>query len=79
MDNKIAEAIVNACHSSGYEAELHEGYSGKFMYGEETTGVSLDSPTLLIESIINESDLFKGLEFAGGLRTDSLGLGIIIY
>ena len=49
------------------------------MYGEETTGVSLDSPTLLIESIINESDLFKGLEFAGGLRTDSLGLGIIIY
>lgn len=79
MDKKIAEIIVKACHANGYEAEIYEGYSGRGMYGEETVGVTVDNKSELIESIINDSELFDGLSFAGGLRHDSLGLGIIIY
>ena len=79
MDKEIAKVIVKACHANGYEAEIYEGYSGRGMYGKETTGVTANSKSELIESIINDSELFDGLSFVGGLRHDSLGLGIVIY
>ena len=78
MDKKIAETIVDACNNQGYDADINEGYSGRFMYGKETFGVTVDSMSVLVQSIINESDLFEDLNI-NELRNDSMGLGIVIY
>lgn len=78
MDKKVAEAIVDACYNQGYDADIYEGYSGRFMYGKETTGVTVDSISVVVQSVINESELFEDLNI-NELRNDSMGLGIIIY
>lgn len=39
MKLEHARAIEDAAGSIGLDVELYEGYSGRCMYGEETTGV----------------------------------------
>jgi len=39
MKLEHAQAIENAAESIGLDVELYEGYSGRGMYGEKTTGV----------------------------------------
>ena len=43
MDKQVAKRIVDACRSQGHNADIYEGYSGRGMYGSETTGVTADS------------------------------------
>lgn len=75
MRHEVACEIVDICHGAGVDAELFEGYSGRFMYGEKTTGVVVSST----------SDMMYALAGAGGIvvestfRTDSLGLNTIVY
>ena len=78
MDKQVAKRIVDACKNQGHNADIYEGYSGRCMYGEETVGVTVDNKSELIQSIINESELFDGLNI-NELRSDSMGLETIIY
>ena len=78
MDKQVAKRIVDACRSQGHNADIYEGYSGRGMYGSETTGVTADSKSIIIQSIINESKLFDDLNISE-LRSDSMGLETIIY
>ena len=78
MDKQVAKRIVDACENQGYDADIYEGYSGRGMYGSETTGVTADSKSVIIQSIINESKLFDDLNISE-LRSDSMGLETIIY
>lgn len=85
MGRELAEAIIEAIECSGAEAKLRENYSGRGMYGETTCGVVTDeSLVFVIGSVISAPELFAEDEgFAkfdvGVLRSDSMGLGIIIY
>jgi len=78
MDKQVAKRIVDACRNQGHNADIYEGYSGRGMYGSETTGVTADSKSVIIQSIINESKLFDDLNISE-LRSDSMGLETIIY
>lgn len=53
-----------------YDGELYDGYSGRGMYGEETTAVKLDR-----YAFCN----FQKSKDAKKYRTDNLGLNFIIY
>jgi hypothetical protein len=84
MDRLVAKTIVEACHNFGLEAELYEDYSGRGMYGLETTGVVLScSLEDVICALIDQAELF--CPSCGDntplprLKSDDLGLHTIIY
>ncbi len=85
MERSLAEALVEACDQAGIEAKVYEGYSGRGMYGRETTGISLEGNfTDLTSAVINQPDLFVNEDGnpkfeVDGFRTDSLGMGTIVY
>ena len=88
MDQKIAEAIVEACETEGVEASLRDDYSGRGMYGKTTHAVAVNgSLASVLMAVINQADQFVYQEedfaeakfFMRGLNQDSLGLGVIIY
>jgi len=86
MRRELAEMITEQC------GELYEEYSGRGMFGNRTTGVSLSqydpswselvatTAFALGEMSADEYDtayeLFEDLK---RVRTDSLGLGTIVY
>lgn len=66
MDKELAEKILE--EEDLKSAELFEGYSGRFMYGAETTAVVVDT--------IDEAGY---LCHKYNLRKDQLGLDWIVY
>ena len=63
------EHLQNICDN--FEgASVYEGYSGRSMYGRQCIGVSCDQP-----------DYLNMVAWIGvsGAKTDSLGMGVIIY
>lgn len=51
MDHRIAQAMVMVAHNSGHDEDavrLYEGYSGRGMCGEETTGIVVDDIQTLL-------------------------------
>ena len=74
---QLHEAIelVDYLELQGYEATLYEGYSGRGMYGKETTGVTTDARPYDMEEL--ETDIEEILP--RGYRTDSMGLDFIYY
>ena len=86
MKKEIAEAIVDA-GSRFYDLKVFEGYSGRGMFGETTTGVVFGNLGELLAAIawvvyyiddygFDLVDLISALE---KLRFDELGLKKIVY
>jgi hypothetical protein len=84
MDKKLAEQLVDMLNEEGDEAEVYEGYSGRGMYGNSTTGVTCNSLGTLLSIVIsranelvnNDGDpIYETTEFS----TDSMGRDTIIY
>jgi len=86
MEYELAETLCDICNNEGIECEVREGYSGRFMYGSETTGIILNSEMDLIKAIINNADMLidendgaAPLFNIGRLKSDSMGRQTIVY
>ncbi len=80
MNQEAAQALVDA----NYELELYEGYSGRGMFGKETTGVtgSQSDYDEAIATIMEDGEEEERSEVAKalrGVRTDNMGRDIIWY
>lgn len=85
MTKDQAQFLVTALENNSNgesRAELYEGYSGRGMYGDKTTGVVFSRfgellEAALVEAKENSEELpdFEGAD----IRQDSLGMDIIIY
>ena len=75
MKLKHAKSIVDLLNDNGGEAEVHEEYSGRGMYGTSTAGIYGSNPVWIGWAAgvlgLEEDDL--------PYRQDSLGLDIIVY
>ena len=72
MKIENAEAIAEALQDEGIEAEVHEDYSGRGMYGESTAGV--------VAGVATEVTWFMGkLGIDDRRRVDSMGRDCIVY
>lgn len=72
MDLEKARNAVDEMQSEGIDCELDEGYSGRGMYGKQTTGI-----------VVNGDD-FRAIQIMGNhgirsARTDNMGKGVIYY
>ena len=82
IDNR--DAIMDALYDSVDDAEsaLHEGYSGRGMYGDECFGIVVDDIGELCRFFAylgadHDTDLADRL--ARVARTDSMGRSMIVY
>ena len=86
MNKDVAEAIVAEANRQGYDINIYEGYSGRFMYGSETTGITYEYECDFLECVIRASimvmreecdesplSLDDFIEEVTRLRKDSLG------
>lgn len=69
MDIEKAEAIVDKLNDKGIDARLHEGYSGRGMFGATTAGVIVADRTAAVAVC---PDLAT-------CRRDNLGFDTILY
>lgn len=81
MESQVANLLVDSDHG-----ELYENYSGRGMYGEETTGVTFEDMDEFHNSIAHvlkngssEERELLGEFLQQGVRIDNLGHDIIIY
>jgi len=89
MKRELAEIIVEACKMYSIDATIYEDYSGRGMYGRKTTGVEIDNAGLayVMSTLIANADMLVDCEYNypeplfgdEDLRTDSMGLGTILY
>lgn len=78
------QQIVEAFENAGYEPT---DYSGRFMYGDRCLGVSGDNALSIVIETIAEfarnaettDEVVDFVERLGNVRSDSLGLGQIVY
>lgn len=73
MKLKNAEVIVEDLQERGFEADVHEGYSGRGMFGEETAGVDCDCDPIQVGISMGR------LGIDDSTRQDSMGKGVIVY
>jgi len=83
MEKRVAEMLADFI---GVEAR-HD-YSGRGMYGRETSGVVIESVTDLVGCMLQNAEELaeevkalqeEGVEMPGGFRTDSMGYDTIVY
>lgn len=91
MVKDVAEFLSNVLKWAGVDHELYEGYSGRGMYGEETYGIVLDDPTVLmvtplqyvVDSQVDFDDIPDDIICCGpgdhSFSIDSMGLSKIVY
>lgn len=83
MKQNTAELLNN------YGGEIYEAYSGRGMYGKETTGITFDSDTDFysaladcIHDAVEDGSMEDGdllTDMLRKLKTDNMGTGIIYY
>ena len=84
MTNEVAKLLTE-----NY-GEIREDYSGRYMYGKETIAVIYEDPSQFQECLVNaafalgmDEDInnkaYDILEELYKLRTDNMGLGIVVY
>ncbi len=85
MRESHARALVEASEGTEDELTLYEGYSGRWMFGEETFGVTGSSSAfaratgMAAREFSDDLEATDFLEGVGNIRTDSLGLDTIFY
>ena len=85
MKKEVAETIKEAMEDCGFECEM-KTYSGRCMYGTETWSIQGDfSLANILSAVINRADLFvnengeSNIDYVEEFRSDSMGLGVVIY
>ncbi len=78
MTTDQAEALVEQLLEAGVAAEVMDGYSGRAMFGERTTAVTLGRPLGMAAAGV--AAVLSGMraEEALRLRCDDFGLGEVI-
>lgn len=82
MKLETAKKIAEHLNECGEDVRIHEGYSGRAMYGEKTTGLVVAHPTIMFsigmaaETLSREDAHFEPPE---SVNFDSLGLDVIVY
>ena len=87
MKLEEAQFIVDACEENGLDASLREAYSGRCMYGSTTAGVVVQGGVAsIIPCLMQQARELAATDsadeipdFYDEIRTDSMGLGTIIY
>jgi len=83
MDSKIANKIIDVCDLMDIDVDKYKNYSGKFMYGEKTTGIIINEGSTIadvMQSIIKCSEMFEDIDMEDKpWKSDDFGLGTIIY
>lgn len=73
--------LLRACVEDEGLGEVRTDYSGRFMYGDECIGIDLasvsDFSTVLLNIAAEDRELARTL--ADSQRSDSMGLGVIVY
>ncbi len=79
LDLETAEQVVELLDGEGYDdIEVRESYSGRGMYGSEVVAFVADSTSAI--TAIGWAFGNLGLDLADvPTRTDSMGLGVVIY
>jgi hypothetical protein len=85
MDQKLAELIEYHCNDYG-GVSMRDDYSGRGMYGMETYAIVCEeSPAEILGQLLarvrdEDIDLDELQEVKSfSMRTDSMGLGVVIY
>lgn len=79
MDKNIAELIVNCGEG---DLSLREGYSGRGMFGKETTGIITESYSHFVKACVAaaiEDPERMEMFFDEPVCSDNMGLDIIFY
>ncbi len=76
MNQSDAVELKDFLQETGYEAELHENYSGRGMYGKTTTAVTTDANSHAMESL-EEEMIDAGINLV--FRMDNMGFDYIYY
>jgi len=91
MKLETAEALLDAVEALGFDAELYEDYVPRGWSSQETVGIVIDAPEVLIPAAaaavadmvdcVNErtEHIDKFIEDLRNLGQDSLGKQVIIY
>lgn len=82
MTLKLAEFIKETVENKGGEVVIHEGYSGRGMFGAKTAGICIDDPMEMFCLLINgcrELDVSETPEFPHGFSQDNMGRATILY
>ena len=85
MDLQLAKKLVECCNEIGVDAEVYENYSGRGMYGKTTSGITLYcSLGAFISALIVCADMVAEVDEdirhnLVDMKTDSMGMGIIVY
>jgi len=84
----VAKALENFCNAYEGEVTFYPDYSGRCMYGRTCPGIAVNDGTqpfelaLALAEYVSETEDIGPYELSdilGGSRTESLGLGYIIY
>ncbi len=76
------EALVQSMRAFDIEAEVRPDYSGRGMYGRTCTAIVSDDPRVMAALAFVAGMLADeaGIDFDDlPTRTDSMGLGVVIY
>ena len=76
MDRSAAIDLMNFLQEEGYEADLYDDYSGRGMFGSETTGVTTDARP---DSMDKMEEAMEEAEIDPCFRKDNMGLDYIYY
>ncbi len=76
MDRNAAIDLKDFLQEEGYEADLYDDYSGRGMYGNETTGVTTDASPAAMEEM---KEQMEEVEIDPFFCKDSMGLDYIYY
>ena len=85
MDMELAEMIIEAMENNGHEAELRSNYSGRGMFGKSTHGIIIECGIgVVMAAVISNADIFvdddgEPIFVIESIRSDSMGLGTILY
>lgn len=79
------QQIINLCASADIE---YRSYSGRGMFGSKCLAIETDNPADTVLEIVyaaimsddfSKTDMIELLEALGGARSDSVGLGTVVY
>lgn len=89
MEQDLAELICEALHNESESYEIRYDYSGRGMYGKETTGIVVEcSLATVLAIVISNAGLFCTTDSEGlyepsfdarDICQDSMGQSTIIY
>jgi len=81
MRQEAAELIA----AEDYDLEVRDDYSGRGMYGEATSAVVASDPSCMFRALAeimengDDEDRAEVAEAIRGLRSDSMGRGVVYY